>query len=168
MIVRVGPRRFCKGPNTIAYDSKLVAGMSDLTRAGNCRDVCAKDERCTGAYFDASTRNCHLFGVNTLGWTGGQGAGADDQRDSECFIKQGCKAKYRYEIITGDDPNVQRCTDIRVSSTRARGYRYLLCKANMSTQESCAKAHTHGGTKPALAVHVGGWVGGCLFECARA
>ena len=100
---------FCKGPNTIAYDNvKITTGSNHISRGSSCRIGCEKDERCTGAYYDASNNVCHLFDVDTKGWTGGKA----NNEFLQCFTKQFCKAKYRYKILTGDDPNAQRCMDM--------------------------------------------------------
>ena len=92
----------------------------------DCKDLCAVDERCTAAYFDRrgvlkDVDYCYLFDVSTTGWKGGRTFNQCDP-DDQCLIKSGCKAKYRYEIVTGDDPAQQKCTDVPVSKTAKSGF----------------------------------------------
>ena len=86
----------------------------------DCKVICENDLRCTAASFShdgtsniISPAHCFLFDVDTAGWAGDITTKGCDNRDT-CFIKQKCTPKYRYEVITGNDPDVQRCTDIMV------------------------------------------------------
>ena len=84
--------------------------------------MCEKDPRCTAASFSHNGINgpggmvpthCFLFDVDTAGWAGDITTKGCDSKDT-CYIKQKCTPKYRYEVITSNDPDVQRCTDIMV------------------------------------------------------